>query len=144
MNRRPLLVLAVAAVVLSVAAGALLLFQRETLEIRVTNIAMVPDTPETGLTELRVHLVLRNVGSSPVHLDFLTLFAFDPDKGPFFDTFTHTDIRLEPTGTLTFSEITNITGNWSQVAFTVKIFPGRAPSWERSLVSDQPVTWSAW
>lgn len=105
---------------------------------------MVPNVPQNGMTQLHAQLMLRNVGSSPVHFDFLTLFATDPDNGTLYDTFTHTDIQLEPAGTLTFSEITNIIGHWSQVAFSLKIFTARAPSWERSLVPDQPVTWTAW
>ncbi len=143
-NRPTLLVLATAAVVLSIAAGAALLLPRGALEIRVTDIGMVPNAPQNGTTQLQAQLVLRNVGSSPVHFDFLALFAYDHDNGTLYDTFTHTDIQLEPAGTLTFSEITNITGHRSQAAFTVKIFPARAPTWERSLVPDQPVTWTTW
>jgi hypothetical protein len=145
MNRRTLLVLVVsAAVVLSVAAGTVLLLQRETLEIRVTDVGMVPNLPGNGMTQLHADLVLRNVGSSPVHFAWVTLFAYDPDNSTLYDTFTHEGIQLGSGKTLAFSETTNITGHWSQVAFTVKVFPAGAPSWERSLVPDQPLTWTAW
>jgi hypothetical protein len=145
MNRRALLVLAVsAAVVLSVAAGVTLWLQRETLELRIADVAVVPNAPENGLTQLHADLVLRNVGSSLVNIDFLTLFASDPEHGTLFGTFTHTGVQLGSGGTLTFSEAANVTGHWSQVAFTVKVFPAGGPSWERSIVSDQPLTWTAW
>lgn len=144
MNHRMLIVLVVAAgVVLSVTVGATLWLQRESLEIRVTDVSIILNAPESGWTRVHADLVLHNVGSAPVQLQFLTLFANDPENGTLYDTFTHTGIQLGPAGTLTFSETTNVTGHRSRVAFTVKIFPSAAPSWDSPVVPDQPVTWTS-
>jgi hypothetical protein len=144
-NRRTVLVIAISVVIVSsIAAGAILLLLRPSVEIVVTNVSMVPDASQNGVTEVRVHLILRNAGSSPSNFALLTLVANDPTKGGLFDTFAHTNVRLEPGETRTFYESTNVTGHWSKVAFTVKVFPSGAPHWERTLVPDQPVTWTVW
>ena len=143
-RQRRLLVVAVAAVViLSVAAVAIVLLQRQMLEIEATDLVVTSDAPQVGMTQLHVSLVLRNVGSARVHLQWVTLFANDPRNGTLFDTFTHDDIQLEPGGTRTFSDVTNITGYWSGVAFTIKVFPFSSPGWDSPIVPDQPVTWTA-
>ncbi len=142
-KRRYLVALVAAVIVLSIASVAILYLQREALEIEATNTAMVPDIPQAGMTQLRASLVLRNVGPATVRLQLMTLFATDPGNGTLFDTFTHENILLEPGGTQTFSEVTNVTGHWTEVALTVKVFPINSPSWDSSLVPDQPVTWTA-
>lgn len=145
MKRRTLLVLAVSvAVVLSVAAVAVLLLQREVVEVRTIDVALVADAPQSGMTQLHASLVLKNVGPSLVHFAWITLFATDPDNGTLFDTFAHFDFQLQPGGTRTFLEVTNITGHWSGVSLTLKIFPDRTPGWESVLVPDRPVTWASW
>ena len=131
-----------AAVVLSIAAATLWV-QRASAEISLTDVGLVPDTPESGMTEVKAVLVLQNVGRSVVHFELLTLFAYDPVNGTLFDTFSHRNVQLNPGETRSFSETTSVTGHWSVVAFTVKVFPSGAPSWARSLVPDQPVTWIA-
>lgn len=131
-----------AAVVLSIAAGAILLLQRPSVEMRVTDVGMVPDAPQVGMTEVHVHLILRNVGSSQTHFAWFTLFAYDPTTDSLFDTWAHMEVRLNPGETRTFSETANVTGHPSGVAFTMKLFPSRAPSWETSLEPDRPVTWT--
>jgi hypothetical protein len=130
-----------AAIIVSLVVGAVLLLHRPTVEILVTDVSLILGVPEDGMTEVQAHLVLRNVGSSAVQFSFLTLFAYDPTTGTWFGTFSHRDVRLEPGGERTFSETTNVKGDWSAVAFTVKVFPSGSPSWERSLDPDQPVTW---
>jgi hypothetical protein len=145
MNRRTGLVLAVSvAVVLSVAAVAVLLLQREAIEVRAMDVAMVVGAPQSGMTQLHASLVLKNVGPSPVHFSWITLFATDPGNGSLFDTFTHMDFELQPGGTRTFSEVTNLTGHWSGVSLIVKIFSDRTSGWESALVPGQPVTWTSW
>jgi len=131
-----------AAVVLSIAAATLWV-QRASAEISLTDVGLVPDTPESGMTEVKAVLVLQNVGRSVVHFELLTLFAYDPVNGTLFDTFSHRNVQLNPGETRSFSETTSVTGHPSEVAFTVKVFPSGAPSWARSLVPDQPVTWIA-
>ena len=133
-----------AAVVLSVAAWTILWLQRASAQISVTDVGLVSDSPETGMTEVQARLVLQNVGRSVVPFELVTLFAYDPVNGTLFGTFSHTNVRLNPGETRMFSETTSVTGHWSEVAFTVKVFPSGAPRWERSLVPDQPVAWSAW
>ena len=132
-----------AAVVLSIAAATLWV-QRASAQISLTDVGLVPDTPESGMTEVQVRMVLQNVGRSVVPFELVTLFAYDPVNGTLFGTFSHTNVRLNPGETRMFSETTSVTGHRSEVAFTVKIFPIGAPRWEQSLVPDQPVTWSAW
>jgi hypothetical protein len=145
MKRRTLLVLAVSvAVVLSVVAVAVLLLQREVIEVRAMDVAMVADAPESGMTQLHASLVLKNVGPVPVHFAWITLFATDPGNGSLLDTFTHEDFQLQPGEARTFSEVTNITGHWSGVSLTLKMFPDRTPGWESVLVPGQPVTWTSW
>ena len=131
------------AIVLSIAAGAILLRHRPSVEIRVTDVGMISDAPQNGMTEIRLQLILQNVGSSQAHFTLLTLFAYDPAKGTLFGTFAHSEVRLEPGGTRTFSETTFVTGHWSEVAFTVKVFPNGAPSWARSLDPNETLTWTA-
>lgn len=94
------------------------------------------------MTQIHVNVGLRNVGPATVRLEWMTLFANDPHDGTLFETFTHGGIRLEPGETRAFSEVTNVTGEWSAVAFTVKLFPVGAPGWESPLVPGQPVTWT--
>ena len=142
-NRRLLVVVVAAVSVISVTAVAILLLQSETLQIEATKLVMATDTPQAGMTQLRVSLVLQNVGRATVRLQWMTLFANGPNNGPLFDTFTRQDIQLEPGGTRTFSEVTNVTGLWHGAAFTVKLFPVDAPSWESPLVPNQPVTWTS-
>ncbi len=142
-NRRVVFAVALsAAVVLSIAAATLWV-QRASAEISLTDVGLVPDTPESGMTEVKAVLVLQNVGRSVVHFELLTLFAYDPVNGTLFDTSSHTNVQLNPGETRSFSETTSVTGHLSEVAFTVKVFPSGAPSWARSLVPDQPVTWIA-
>jgi len=142
-NRRVVFAVALsAAVVLSIAAATLWV-QRASAEIALTDVGLVPDTPESGMTEVKAVLVLQNVGRSVVHFELLTLFAYDPVNGTLFDTSSHTNVQLNPGETRSFSETTSVTGHPSEVAFTVKVFPSGAPSWARSLVPDQPVTWIA-
>ena len=142
-NRRVVFAVALsAAVVLSIAAATLWV-QRASAEISLTDVGLVPDTPESGMTEVKAVLVLQNVGRSVVHFELLTLFAYDPVNGTLFDTSSHTNVQLNPGETRSFSETTSVTGHPSEVAFTVKVFPSGAPSWARSLVPDQPVTWIA-
>ena len=131
------------AVIVSVAAGTILLVQHAAAQISVTDVGLVSDFPESGMTEVKAVLVLQNVGRSVVHFELLTLFAYDPVNGTLFDTFSHTNVQLNPGETRSFSETTSVTGHPSEVAFTVKVFPSGAPSWARSLVPDQPVTWIA-
>ena len=133
-----------AAVGVSIAAGAILLVQHASAQISVTDVGLVSDSPKSGMTEVTALLVVQNVGRSVVHFEFLTLFAYAPGNGTLFDTFSHTKVQLNPGETQAFSETTSVTGHWSEIAFTVKIFLSGAPTWERSLVPDQPVTWSAW
>src|SRR5437870_13883247 len=133
-----------AAVVVSIAAGAILLVQHASAQISVTDVGLVSDSPKSGMTEVTALLVVQNVGRSVVHFELVTLFAYDPVNGALFGTFSHTNVQLNPGETRTFSETTSVTGHRSEVAFTVKIFPIGAPRWEQSLVPDQPVTWSAW
>jgi len=132
-----------AAVVVSIAAGAILLAPHASAQISVTDVGLVSDSPESGMTEVKAVLVLQNVGRSVVHFELLTLFAYDPVNGTLFDTSSHTNVQLNPGETRSFSETTTVTGHPSEVAFTVKVFPSGAPSWARSLVPDQPVTWIA-
>ena len=132
-----------ATVVVSIAAGAILLAQRASAQISLTDVGLVLNSPENGMTEIHARLVMQNVGRSVVHFGFLTLFAHDPVDGTLFDTFTHSDVVLHPGETQIFTETTSVTGHWSEVAFTVKVFPSGAPTWERSLVPDQAVTWVA-
>ena len=132
-----------AAVVVSIAAGAILLAPHASAQISVTDVGLVSDSPESGMTEVKAVLVLQNVGRSLVHFELLTLFAYDPVNGTLFDTSSHTNVQLNPGETRSFSETTSVTGHLSEVAFTVKVFPSGAPSWARSLVPDQPVTWIA-
>lgn len=132
-----------AAVVVSIAAGAILLAPHASAQISVTDVGLVSDSPESGMTEVKAVLVLQNVGRSVVHFELLTLFAYDPVNGTLFDTSSHTNVQLNPGETRSFSETTSVTGHPSEVAFTVKVFPSGAPSWARSLVPDQPVTWIA-
>ena len=132
-----------AAVVVSIAAGAILLAPHASAQISVTDVGLVSDSPESGMTEVKAVLVLQNVGRSVVHFELLTLFAYDPVNGTHFDTSSHTNVQLNPGETRSFSETTSVTGHLSEVAFTVKVFPSGAPSWARSLVPDQPVTWIA-
>jgi len=132
-----------AAVVVSIAVGAILLAQRASAQISLTDVGLVLDSPENGMTEIHARLVVQNVGRSLVHFGFLTLFAYDPVDGTLFDTFTHADVVLDPGETQMFTETTSVTGPWSEVAFTVKVFPSGAPTWERSLVPYQAVTWVA-
>jgi len=132
-----------AAVVVSIAAGAILLAPHASAQISVTDVGLVSDSPESGMTEVKAVLVLQNVGRSVVHFELLTLFAYDPVNGTLFDTSSHTNVQLNPGETRSFSETTSVTGHLSEVAFTVKVFPSGAPSWARSLVPDQPVTWIA-
>ena len=142
--KRRLLVVAVAAViVLSVAAVAIVLLQRETLQIEATGLVMSPDAPQVGMTQLHVNLVLRNVGTATVHLQLMTLWAYDPHNGTLFDAFPHDDVQLVPGETRTFSEVASLTGLWSEAALTVKLFPVNAPSWAAPLVPDEPVAWTA-
>jgi len=142
---RTLLVVALsAAVVLSVAVAAVLGLQRRSVEISVTDVNVVPGAPENDTTMVHARLVLHNVGRSPAHFAWLTLFAYDSAKGTLFDAFAHVEVVLGPGETRTFSETTTVTGQWSTVAFTVKVFPSGAPGWERTLVPDQPVTWTSW
>ncbi len=133
-----------AALVLSGAVAAVLVLQRGTVEISVTDVEVVPGAPENDTTAVHVRLVLHNVGRSAAHFAWLTLFAYDSVKGTLFDTFAHVEVVLGPGETQTFSETTTVTGQWSTVAFTLKVFPSGAPSWERTLVPDQPVTWTSW
>ena len=143
-NRRMLLAAALsAALVMSIAAGAILLAPHASAQISVTDVGLVSDSPESGMTEVKAVLVLQNVGRSVVHFELLTLFAYDPVNGTLFDTSSHTNVQLNPGETRSFSETTSVTGHPSEVAFTVKVFPSGAPSWARSLVPDQPVTWIA-
>jgi len=143
-DRRVLFAVALsAAVVVSIAAGAILFVQRASAQISVSDVGLVSDSPQSGMTEVKALLVLQNVGRSVVHFELLTLFASDPVHGTLFDTFSHTNVQLNPGETRSFSESTSVTGHWSEVAFTVKVFPSGAPSWARSLVPDQPVTWIA-
>jgi len=132
-----------AAVVVSIAAGAILLAPHASAQISVTDVGLVSDSPESGMTEVKAVLVLQNVGRSVVHFELLTLFAYDPVNGTLFDSSSHTNVQLNPGETRSFSETTSVTGHPSEVAFTVKVFPSGAPSWARSLVPDQPVTWIA-
>jgi hypothetical protein len=132
-----------AAVVLSFSAWTILQVTRASAQISVTDVRVVPDTSDSRMTEVRARLVLQNLGRSAVHFAFLTLFAYDPANGTLFDTFSHTNVQINPGQMQAFSEATTVTGHWSEVAFTVKVFPSGAPSWERSLVPDQPVTWTA-
>ena len=132
-----------AAVVVSIGAGAILLAPHASAQISVTDVGLVSDSPESGMTEVKAVLVLQNVGRSLVHFELLTLFAYDPVNGTLFDTSSHTNVQLNPGETRSFSETTSVTGHLSEVAFTVKVFPSGAPSWARSLVPDQPVTWIA-
>ncbi len=132
-----------AAVVVSIAAGAILLAPHASAQISVTDVGLVSDSPESGMTEVKAVLVLQNVGRSVVHFELLTLFAYDPVNGTLFDSSSHTNVQLNPGETRSFSETTSVTGHLSEVAFTVKVFPSGAPSWARSLVPDQPVTWIA-
>lgn len=142
--RRLAFVIAIStAIVVSIAAGAILLRHRPSVEIRVTDVGMIPDAPQNGMTEVRLHLILQNVGSSQAHFTLLTLFAYDPTKGTLFGTFAHSEVRLEPGETRTLSETTFVTGHWSEVAFTVKVFPSGAPSWARSLDPNETLTWTA-
>jgi len=135
-----------AAIVVGIAVGAVLLVQRASAQISVTDVGLVSDSPESagsGMTQVKALLVLQNVGRSAVHFELLTLFAYDPVNGTLFDTFSHTNVQINPGETRSFSETTSVTGHWSEVAFTAKVFPSGAPSWARSLVPDQPVTWIA-
>ncbi|TLZ66211.1 MAG: hypothetical protein E6K12_07115 [Methanobacteriota archaeon] len=141
-HRRIVLVLAIsAAVVLSIGAGAILLL-RPSVEMRVTDVGMVPDSPQVGMTEVHVQLILRNVGSSQAHFAWFTLFAYDPTTGSLFETWAHMEVRLNPGETWRLSGTANVTGHPSGVAFTMKLFPSQAPSWETSLEPDRPVTWT--
>jgi len=132
-----------AAVILSIAAGTLVFVQRASAQISVSDVGVVSDAPQSGMTEIQARLVLQNVGRSAVHFELLTLFAYDPVDGTLFGTFSHNNLQLNPGDTQSFSESASVTGHWSEVAFTVKVFPSGAPSWERSLVPEQPVTWIA-
>jgi len=132
-----------AAVFLSVFAWTILWVQRASAQISVTDLGLVSDSPESGMTEVQALLVLQNVGRSVVHFELLTLFAYNPVNGTLFDTFSHTNVQLNPGETRSFSETTRVRGRWSEVAFTVMVFPSGAPSWARSLDPDQPVTWIA-
>jgi hypothetical protein len=140
-NRRIALVLS-AVIVSSIAGVSMLLSQRPSVEILVSNVNVVPDVPQSGMTQIRLQLILRNVGSSSSSFVLLTLYTTDPNKGSIFDTFSHGNVQLKSGETRTFYEVTNVTGHWSAVAFLVKVFPNGAPSWERSLDPDRSVMWT--
>ncbi len=131
----------VAAIVLSVVAGTLLLRQRKGVEILVQDVAMLLNVPEDGRTELHAFLVVRNPLSSPIHIDTIVLVAYDPKGGALFDTYTHEDLQVSTSQTWSISEVSVLNGLWSEVSFSVRIFPVGAPSWESPLTPDQPVTW---
>lgn len=141
-RRLALLSLAVvAAIVLSVVAGTLLLRQRNGVEILVQGVAMLLNVPEDGRTELHAFLVVRNPLSSPIYIDTIVLVAYDPKEGGLFDTYTHEDLQVSSSQTWSISEVSVLNGLWSEVSFTVRIFPLGAPSWESPLTPDQPVAW---
>ena len=143
-NRRVVFAVALSgAVVLSIAAATLWI-QRASAQISLTDVGLVSDSPESGMTEVQARMVLQNVGRSVVPFELVTLFAYDPVNGTLFGTFSHTNVQLNPGETRVFSETTSVIGHESEVAFTVKVFPSGAPRWERSLVPNQPVTWTAW
>src|SRR5438034_5481157 len=85
-----------AAVVVSIAAGAILLAPHASAQISVTDVGLVSDSPERGMTEVKAVLVLQNVGRSVVHFELLTLFAYDPVNGTLFDSSSHTNVQLNP------------------------------------------------
>ena len=132
-----------AAVVLSVTVASTLLAQRHALEIEVTDLVIAPDAPQADMTQLHVSLVVRNAGPATVHLQLLTVFVTAANQSVLFDTFSLEAFDLSPGATQTFPEVTNVTGVWSEAAFTVKVFPFNAPSWESPLIPEQPVTWTA-
>jgi len=99
-----------AAVVVSIAAGAILLAPHASAQISVTDVGLVSDSPESGMTEVKAVLVLQNVGRSVVHFELLTLFAYDPVNGTLFDTSSHTNVQLNPGETRSFSETTSPAG----------------------------------
>src|SRR6058998_1573106 len=115
-----------AAVVVSIAAGAILLAPHASAQISVTDVGLVSDSPESGMTEVKAVLVLQNVGRSVVHFELLTLFAYDPVNGTLFDTFSHRNVQLNPGETRSFSETTSVTGHWSVVAFHGEGFSKRS------------------
>ena len=142
-NRRVVFAVALSgAVVLSIAAATLWI-QRASAQISLTDVGLVSDSPESGMTEVQARMVLQNVGRSVASFDLVTLFAYDPVNGELFGTFSHTKVQLNPGETRMFSETTSVIGHSSEVAFTVKVFPNGGPRWERSLVPNQPVTWTA-
>src|SRR5881628_3430733 len=115
-----------AAVVVSIAAGAILLAPHASAQISVTDVGLVSDSPESGMTEVKAVLVLQNVGRSVVHFELLTLFAYDPVNGTLFDTSSHTNVQLNPGETRSFSETTSVTGHPSEVAFHGEGFSKRS------------------
>ncbi len=130
------------AVVLSVLAGTFLLRQpREGVEILVQDVAMLPNVPEDGMTELHFFLVVRNPTSSSRYIETIVLVARHPDDGTLFDTYTHQEVRVSASQNLQISEVSAIDGLYSEVSFRVKILNPGVPAWESPLTPDAPVSW---
>lgn len=135
-------VVVIVAVILGVIAGTFVFRQpRDRVEVLVQSVAMLLDDPEDGMTTLHAYLVVRNLRSSPIRIDTIVLVAYDPEEGTLFDTFTHEDVELGVSHSWAFSEVSVLSGLWSDVSFTVRIFPDGSPGWESPLTPDQPVTW---
>src|SRR3989442_13432955 len=75
-----------AAVVSSVVAWTILWVQRASAQISVTDVGLVSDSPQSGMTEVQARLVLENVGRSVVHFEFLALLAYPPGNGTLLAT----------------------------------------------------------
>jgi len=74
-DRRVMFAIALsAAIVLSIAAATLWI-QRASAQISLSDVGLVPDTPESGMTKVQARMVLQNVGRSVVSFELVTLFA---------------------------------------------------------------------
>src|SRR5437899_12704997 len=70
-----------AAVVSSVVAWTILWVQRASAQISVTDVGLVSDSPQSGMTEVQARLVLKNVVRSVVDFAFVTIIASPPVHG---------------------------------------------------------------
>jgi len=111
------------------------------VEILVHDVALVQDRPEDGMTELHAFLVLRNPTPSIVRMEWIVLTAYDPEKGTVFDTFVHGPLTIDASATQAFSEVAELTGLWSDVAFEIRIFQEGRPRWEAPVEPGEPIVW---
>jgi hypothetical protein len=135
-------ILAALGVILSSLAISSVLLQRAVqIEIVVQDVALLPDRPTPGQTELHAYLVLRNLRPSTVAFDHVALWAWDPQRGTLFDIYIHTQVDVQGKSVVGFGESSTLNGIWSEVAFKVRIL---TPTgwWETLVTPDHPVVFA--